>query len=506
MHTHISLRTKIVVFLSLALLLFGISSVVICYTMFTEGAIEQHKRIVTGIAKMAAGIIDPQRVNTYLAQGEKAEGYAETKRHLLNILKSMDTIKYIYVYKIQEDGCHVVFDLDTQEQKGDPPGSIVAFDKAFEEHIPTLLAGGTIEPLISDEKFGWLLTAYAPVYDAQGHCQCYAAADISMDWLRTQTNFYIMRVSILFLCVFFVLLIFCIWFSNTRLIQPINTIAKASHEFAFTNKESMEKSLNWIKSINITTADEIENLYKSFVKMANNSVHFIKDIRDKSEAISHLHRALIITLADMVESRDKNTGEHIRKTATYAEILMEEMRKEGIYTTQLTNKFVRDVVNSAPLHDIGKIAVPDAILNKPGKLTPEEFAQIQRHTTAGGEIIERIIGAVPDSDYLHEAKNLAMYHHEKWNGKGYPEGLSGTAIPLSARIMAVADVFDALVSNRSYKKGFSYEKAFGILQEERGTHFDPQIVDAFLAIREAVIQVADSFAQKEGIAATPDAQ
>ena len=173
------------------------------------------------------------------------------------------------------------------------------------------------------------------------------------------------------------------------------------------------------------------------------------------------------------------------------------MKREGVYKDQLTPKFIENVINSAPLHDIGKIAVPDSILNKPGKLTKEEFDIMKTHTTKGGQIIKSIIESVPNSHYLEEAKNLATYHHERWDGKGYPTGLAGEDIPLSARIMAVADVFDALVSKRSYKEGFSYDKALNIIQEESGTHFDSKLVDVFIAAKDEVLKVADGFIEKE---------
>jgi HD-GYP domain-containing protein (c-di-GMP phosphodiesterase class II) len=158
---------------------------------------------------------------------------------------------------------------------------------------------------------------------------------------------------------------------------------------------------------------------------------------------------------------------------------MEQLKKEGIYTDQLTDEFVQNVFHSAPLHDIGKIRISDTILNKPGKLTDEEFETMKLHTVYGREVIEKAKKASSDVSYLNEAENLSLYHHEKWNGKGYPRGLSGEDIPLSARIMAVADVFDALVSKRSYKEPFSFEKAMEIIQEGAGSHFDPYIAAAF---------------------------
>ena len=213
--------------------------------------------------------------------------------------------------------------------------------------------------------------------------------------------------------------------------------------------------------------------------------------RRQNDAITKLQNGLILVLADLVESRDKCTGDHIKKTAEYVQIIMNQLILDNVYAEQLTDSFVEDVVRSAPLHDIGKIQVPDAILNKPGRLTPNEFEIIKTHTTAGRDIITSAINMVAeeDSGYLYEARNLAYCHHEKWNGSGYPQGLKGEEIPLSARIMAVADVFDALVSRRSYKEPFTFEQAMDIIKESSGTHFDPKIVDAFIKAEPKIRQV-----------------
>ncbi len=193
----------------------------------------------------------------------------------------------------------------------------------------------------------------------------------------------------------------------------------------------------------------------------------------------------------MVESRDKCTGDHVRKTAAYAKIIMNEMKKRGFYDDQVTDEFINNVINAAPLHDIGKIHVSDVILNKPGRLTDDEFEIMKTHTTIGSKIISRAIDMVPDPGYLAEAKNLSEFHHEKWNGKGYPHGLSGEDIPLSARIMAVADVFDALVSRRSYKEPYPFDKALDIIKKDAGSHFDPLVAEAFIGAEEEVRKVAE---------------
>ncbi len=173
---------------------------------------------------------------------------------------------------------------------------------------------------------------------------------------------------------------------------------------------------------------------------------------------------------------------------------MDELRREGKYTSQLTDEFVDSVINSAPLHDIGKIKVPDSVLNKPGKLDDNEFSTMKKHTTVGREIIDQAISIVPEPGYLDEAKNLAGYHHERWDGSGYPSGLAAEEIPLSARIMAVADVFDALVSRRSYKEGFPFDVAMDIIRDGVGSHFDPVVAQAFINASDEVRRVAESFA------------
>ena len=266
----------------------------------------------------------------------------------------------------------------------------------------------------------------------------------------------------------------------------------AAEDFAFNTEIEREKSVMRFNNLGIRTGDEIEHLYDSFCKTISETDNYIEDIQNKGRLINKMQNGLILVLADIVESRDKCTGDHIKKTAAYTRIIMNHLREMGKYTDILTDEYIEDVVNSAPLHDIGKIKIPDSILNKPGKLTDEEFDIMKTHTTAGAEIIDGAMELVSESGYLKEAKNLAFYHHEKWNGMGYPKGLKEDEIPLSARIMAVADVFDALVSRRSYKEPFTFEKAMSIIVEGSGNHFEPAIVDAFVAAKDEVRAVAEA--------------
>ncbi len=283
------------------------------------------------------------------------------------------------------------------------------------------------------------------------------------------------------------------------LIIVVRSVTNDVHK---TNKYAQEITAGYLDStLDVKRDDELGDLGLALHRMVDSLKQMVRlniaQTEERKRNLAALRDSMLITLADLVESRDQNTGEHIRKTASYVRVILEELRREGLFRDIINDDYILRVVSCAPLHDIGKIKVPDAILNKPGKLTDEEFSIMKTHAAMGGEVIGQIQRIVPDSDNLVVARDIATYHHEKWNGSGYPDGLAGDAIPLSARVMAVADVFDALVSERAYKQAFSTEKAFSIIQEESGRHFDPRIVSAFLSAKEEILQIEQHFRNHE---------
>lgn len=198
--------------------------------------------------------------------------------------------------------------------------------------------------------------------------------------------------------------------------------------------------------------------------------------RQLSEIQSHI----ISGMANLIESRDTETGEHVNRTSRYVKIIAEESRAKGVYADQITDHFITLLYTLAPMHDVGKIVVSDQILKQPRRLTKEEFEVMKHHARDGGTVVKKILDGITDDEYIRFAADIATYHHERWDGTGYPLGLKGEAIPLSARIMAIADVFDALVSKRCYKDAVSADEAFEIIKSESGTHFDPLLVEVFL--------------------------
>jgi putative two-component system response regulator len=204
----------------------------------------------------------------------------------------------------------------------------------------------------------------------------------------------------------------------------------------------------------------------------------------KTQLLESLQNALVYTLADMVESRDKGTGGHIERTTAHTAILIEEMMAGNVYTDELDKMNIDVLVSSARLHDVGKIAIGDALLNNPGKLSDDEFVTMQTHCLSGERIIDNIISRADNVEFLLNAKIIAGSHHERWDGKGYPRGLEGAQIPLQGRIVAVVDVYDALVSDRPYRKALPSLKAVDIIAEGAGSHFDPKITETFIQAKE----------------------
>lgn len=212
----------------------------------------------------------------------------------------------------------------------------------------------------------------------------------------------------------------------------------------------------------------------------NYATRLQSDVEQKTRQIKNMQSSVIESFANMIEARDGITGQHIKHTSAYVRILINGLKETGTYKEILTDEYIATVIDVAPLHDVGKIAIMDQVLKKNDKLTEEEFDAIKTHPKVGSQIIEEILRGMESEEYIKIAKEVALYHHEKWNGTGYPVGLRGSKIPLCARIMAVADVYDALRSKRTYKESFSKEKSRQIIEEGAGIHFDPVIVQVFL--------------------------
>jgi putative two-component system response regulator len=231
--------------------------------------------------------------------------------------------------------------------------------------------------------------------------------------------------------------------------------------------------------IHLTMESQRKTLERQKDELRNFNENLKKMVREEVGKVMELQSTILNTLADLVESRDGTTGGHVLRTQKWIGILVDSLRDTGVYTDEIGMWDKRLLVQSSQLHDAGKISISDRILLKPGRLTAGEFEEIKRHTVFGVRIIDKICRNTSESSFLEYAKVFAGTHHEKWDGSGYPDGLRGEGIPLQGRLMAVADVYDALISDRPYKKAFSHEDAVRVILNGSGTHFDPAIVDCF---------------------------
>ena len=232
--------------------------------------------------------------------------------------------------------------------------------------------------------------------------------------------------------------------------------------------------------------------------LRDRSDYLAAEVARRTHEIEALQDVTVLAMASLGETRDNETGNHLRRTQHYVKCLAERLQGHPRFSALLTPAAIELLFKSAPMHDIGKVGIPDRILLKPGPLTPEEFEVMKTHTTLGYEAIHRaeeMLGR--DVPFLRFSKEIALSHQEKWDGSGYPQGLAGDAIPASARLMALADVYDALISRRVYKPPFPHEKAVAIIREGRGTHFDPDVVDAFVELAEEFRAIAARYADPD---------
>jgi len=276
---------------------------------------------------------------------------------------------------------------------------------------------------------------------------------------------------ILYLAIFIlVILIFFIFSSYYEV--PIRKLIRGTEKI---------KNGDYNTSIKFVSNDDFGQLTDIFNDM-------ISSINAKNDRVQAIQNSIIEGMAAMVESRDNSTGGHINRTSACVKVFVNHLQKENVYP-QVTAEFYDNVIKAAPMHDLGKIAVDDAVLRKPGKFTDEEYEKMKAHSAEGARIVRSVLKESDDEAFKQIAENVAHFHHEKWNGQGYPTKIKEEQIPFEARIMALADVFDALVSKRCYKDSFSFDKAFQIIEESLGSHFDPKLGSHFLHCRPELEQL-----------------
>ena len=459
-------------------------------SLYKEQSYSAFGTLTKAYATSGSQIISPDKIDSYLADnGNEAATYQSTFDEFINFYNiSSDNVAYAYVYQMVDiDGkpyCRTIFDAD-QALEEDPVqyGDLIPFDDYFMELREQLFNENDKEilgPIVGFDDYGWLMTVYQPLLNEQGKKVAYLGIDVNMTDVINDIQLFNTKTAVLLVGILVLLTGISYVTIDFLVIRKIVTLEKQTHEFDQSKPSEWVDSKEYQERAVIKGGDEIENLYDAICHSEESICDDFKKIEEQTRALLKLEKNIIFVMANMVEERDKCTGDHIIKTQFYTGLLVQQLYKEGLYPDIVDQEYVNNLITAAPLHDVGKIKISDVILNKPGKLTDEEFLIMRSHVVEGGKLIAETLKDVSGNTYLNIAKDVATYHHERWDGKGYVAGLKGEEIPLSARIMAIADVFDALVSKRSYKEPFTYEQAINILKEESGTHFDPKLIEVFL--------------------------
>ena len=360
-------------------------------------------------------------------------------------------------------------------------GKVMPYMEQYTPYVQHFIDGEVVDGLIVSEDKSVFSASY-PIRNSEGDIVAYVVADVYMSFLSEYARDYLLKT---FLCFSgFIILIMVMGFTHAgyNLVLPINSITHASELFleSHGNQKALDENVRKTRAIAVRTDDEIEALYVALCKMESEMAEYVRDIRHYAETTKKMQNGLIITLAGIVENRDASSSTHVQNTAAYVRIILNGMKRKGYYPEKISDEYIEQLEMSAPLHDIGKINIPDAITNKHSDLTEEEAEVLKLHTVYGREIMEKAIETVKGDSYLKEARNMAAYHHERWDGLGYPEGLHGEVIPLSARIMALADYLDTLTSPKGFRISYSLEDALEMIQAESGKQFDPKCVDALM--------------------------
>ena len=384
-----SLRTKMVFILMFITIFVALFISAISYLTYQSSIIEDRKRIADGIITMVVNEIDPKRVDEFLEKGYQAEGYKEVERELNKIRLSNSDIKFIYVYKIMEDGCHVVFDLDTPLLEASEPGEIEEFDKSFKPYLPDLLAGRPIKPIPNNDKYGHLLTIYKPVYDTTGKCVCYAGLDFSMEILNDYGRTFIAKVIALFFGAVIWIFVLVLKLIENNIILPVNTMAYCARNFAYDSEEARAHNIERMRKLEIKTNDEIENLYSAFLKTTSDSMHYFENFRKAKIEVAVMDK---LAHTDSLTGL-KNKTAYIKRTAKFDADIAEGHAEFAIIMIDVN--FLKRV-NDTYGHEYGNIYLINA-----GKLACSVFGEENVYRVGGDEFV-----VVLDADELATCEEL----------------------------------------------------------------------------------------------------
>ncbi|CBK74437.1 Response regulator containing a CheY-like receiver domain and an HD-GYP domain [Butyrivibrio fibrisolvens 16/4] len=453
----------------------------ISITFYYEDCKEEYSDEAFAIVESAASILDGDEIYEYVKWGDKAKGYHDVENQMNMLLNNTQGVVKLSFFIPEQNGYLYLFQVGKEGANLSDNGIIIPYYDEFSKYNDYFKNKEVIDEVMFNSDKSVMFASY-PVRNSNGEIVCYAISDVYMSFLSEYARDYLIKIFLCFSGFVVMIMVFGFTQAGYELVIPINCINKAACEFldSHGDQNALDENVRKTRSIGICTGDEVEQLYRTICQMESEMAEYVRDLRHFANTTRKTQTGLIITLAGIVESRNINSTAHVHNTAAYVRIILNGLKKKGYYSEKLSDEYMEEVEMSAPLHDIGKIQISDSIINKQDELTNEEEEIYKLHTVYGRRIMEKAITIVNDDTYLKEARNMAAYHHERWDGKGFPEGLHGEVIPLSARVMGLANELDELIAPRGFKISCTLDEAIEIIKSESGKKFDPKCVDALL--------------------------
>lgn len=439
----------------------------------------------TNCAKIASNMLYNAPIDEFLTKG-KTRAYNEYLSQLLVICKNFN-LRYLYVYipDFEHNTLTPIFDMagrpeDNTANKVWQLGKVVNWKfSAAEKNAFYGMDDNTLVEL--NDKYGHVISRYVPIYNNKNKIVALLGVDFDYNEYKQKIITSLVRGLLFMALCLLSIYVVLIFYLKQIIVKPLLLISSRMNNFLKDNAASIEP-------IEIESGDELELVAGSFNRMAADINSYVKQISD-------MQMETIFSLAKLAQSRDDDTGKHLERVQQYCYVLAQKLSENSPYSEQIDDNFIKNIVNASILHDIGKVAISDLILLKPGKLTDEEFAEMKKHTSLGAQTLSEVHSKFGNNTFIEIGRLMANYHHERWDGRGYPQGLKGEEIPLSARIMAIADVYDAISTKRVYKDAFPQEKCIEIIKEGMGTQFDPVIVDAFLEVVDTFYKIREELSE-----------
>ncbi len=445
-----------------------------------SNAIEtRYANLCKTVSHVVAGSFDADSVDIWL-KGEHTHSYIQATNKLEELNGNIPYLDSIAIYQMREDGMYTVYNTKSTLLKRDL-GNVVSYDNKWEVYKQEFLAGSKVENIFVNGYDGKILTYCMPIFDSNGKCTAYVCSGISMNTITAERTGFVKSFGMVLLVIIAVLYLLIFIYIKFKIVNPINRL---SYDMENPDRRDCIKHMRKLVFNNYYSVSDWQKILRSSAKVFQEN--FGIDTPNRKH-----QRDAIRTFASVMGRSDVVSEQYKDHVGAYTRILCEELSKQEKFSQELDSDMIKMLELAAPLRDIGKLSVPDEIIYKPSRLSEDEFNIIKNHVQYGAEIIANVKKSMHKAKHLDVAYEIALYHHEHYDGNGYMAHLSGEDIPLSARIVAIVDAFDAIVQEKSYRSAISPEKAFEIISQDEG-HFDPDILKCFISVKNKIINEFNS--------------